>query len=349
MIKIPDVAIGAITAALIGAVVALLTIGLKDFLFPIISENRIRRNKQKETFRRYASPIAIASTSLLYRLKEVFVRGTFLLESAPKNTFNEYKYISTMYRFCTLLGWIRASKLELSILEVTKDKDYQKIQNSIETFEKSLADGHHVEDSVLEQIIKELSINFSKVSGNSKRKIAVEVENLVHHFCYVGNSDTPEKLTSERQHELAFQVSNLICTRINCVPVIEKVIKEKVQTLMKEMSRIEVYIYRDWQSAIGDLMLKKAEKDSFRKYEVIGYKEFEALCFANDTEAKKWLKRVEKLFNNLDISVENRFDGRIELLRKTYNSTYLLLKAFSDVHPGPVNISKSALEQLRSL
>ena len=347
--KIPDIAIGAIIGALIAATVALLTILLKDYLIPILTERRTAKGRRKETFRRYASPIIIASKSLLFRIKEVFRRGNFLLANAPKNDFNEYKFISTLYRLCALIGWIQASKIELSFIEVEKNEDFKKIELALEQFEKSLADGHHVEQSVLEQICVLCNISLDKVSLDKKKKIAIEIENKINESCCRESVSITEDLSDEQKSSLVSEVCNLICLNINCALIPSQVLKEKVQTIAKEMSRVEAFLYRDWQSAIGDLMLKKADKDSNRKFEVIGYKDFETLYFSEDKEIIKWIKRVKKLFYNLDISIDNRFDDRINQLRKVYAATYEILKTFSLINKGRVDISQSAIENLKNL
>lgn len=347
--KIPDIALGAIIGALIAALVSLLTIWLKDYLIPILNDKRSERKRRRETFKRYAGPIIFASSSLLYRIKEMFRRGNFLLESAPKNDFNEYKFISTLYRFCSLIGWIRASKVELSIIEVDKSEDFKRIENALDQFEKSLADGQHVEQSVLEQVSLIFNLNIRQIGDRQRKKIAIEVENKINAACFICSVDVAEQIPKEKKIELAKDVCDLICQGIGCDQIEENRILDNLTTAIKEMSRVEAFIYRDWQSAIGDLMLKKADKESNKKFDIIGYREFEAYYFSDDEEIQKWIKRVKKLFYNLDTSVENRFDDRVSQIRKIYDAAFDILVTFSRINSGPVDISKNSIEKLRQL
>lgn len=347
--QIPEVAVGAIVGALIAAVVALLTIFLKDYLIPILTEKRNARSKRKETFHRYASPIILSSKSLLFRIKEIFYRGNFLLETAPKNDFNEYKFISTLYRLCALIGWIHASKIELSFIEVEKNEDFKKIETALENFEKSLADGHHVEQSVLEQVCIICNIDLTNIDLKKKKKFAIEIENKINKYCCDESVSITEKLSENSKLNLASEVCDFICSQVGCALISRQVLEEKKQTIVKEMSRVEAFLYRDWQSAIGDIMLKRADKDSIRKFDIIGYKDFEKLYFSKDDDDIKWILRTKKLFYNLDTSKENRFDDRIQQLRKVYNATYQILTTFSSINKGRVDLTERVLEELEKL
>jgi len=111
-----------ITAALIGAGMAAITILIKDYWLDIIKENRSAKQTKDKTFKLYANPIIRASESLCWRLKEIFEqRGAFLLERNPRNIFFEYKYISTVYRLSVLIGWIRAVYREFAYIDTSND------------------------------------------------------------------------------------------------------------------------------------------------------------------------------------------------------------------------------------
>ena len=108
-VKLPDAAqatiIGALVGSAIAALVAIFTIMVKDYLIPVLAEKREASRTRRLTFKKYANPLIVCSIALLYRLKEVFSnRGQFLLADAPRNEFNRYKYVSTVYRLCALLG-----------------------------------------------------------------------------------------------------------------------------------------------------------------------------------------------------------------------------------------------------
>ncbi len=350
---LPDAAKGAVFGALVGssiaAVIGIITILTKDYLIPILTERRVSKNLSKRTFRKYANPLILSSISWLYRIREIFYRGHFLLDTTPRNLFNQYKYISSLYRLCVLIGWIRASKIELSLVEVKSSKDYRLIDAAIFDFEESLANGEHIEQSVLEHLGRIWGLDVSKLVPIEKKKLGVSIENFIDKHCFEQNVEVPTLLTDEKKLELAYDVCDLICGRANCSKIARKVIGESLQTSIKEMSRVEGLLYRDWQSAIGDLMIKPAISGSDRKFEVVGFKEFEQMFHSEELETKKWFDRINRLFRNLDVEVEERFDARTLQLKNVYKATYKLLEAYSKVQMGNIDITKNALTNLKEL
>lgn len=210
LLKIPEIAIGTVVAALIAATVAILTILTKEFWFAILTEKRSAKIKRKQTFKKYSNPLILASIALLYRIKEIFYRGYFLSDSAPKNFYNNYKYVSSIYRLLAVIGWIRASKIELSHTEVEKNDDYKFIEKALIEFEKSLADGEHIEQSILEQLTKNWGLDISKISNDEKRKLGVSIENSVDDYCFKENTEIPLLLSEDNKKELAKTVCDLI-------------------------------------------------------------------------------------------------------------------------------------------
>jgi hypothetical protein len=84
----------------------------------------------------------------------------------------------------------------------------------------------------------------------------------------------------------------------------------------------EAYIFRDWQAAIGDLMLQGLTGAS-RRFDVIGFGDFESryrAAAAGDANDKLWFDRLIALFHGLDISVEGMFDARREQIKTLYRA-----------------------------
>ncbi|KFF22919.1 hypothetical protein [Chryseobacterium sp. JM1] len=349
LLKIPDAAIGAIIAAIIGAGISILTILTKDFWFPILTEKRSSKAKRRQTFRKYANPLMMSSVALLYRIKEIFFRGYFLLDVTPKNFYNNYKYVSSVYRILALIGWIRASKIELSHIEVDTTDDYQQLEKAITGFEKSLADGEHIEQSILENLAKHWNLKIDKLQSEQRNKLGVDIEKAIDELCFKENVEIALNLSDEGKKCLAKEVCHLICTTINSPKIDIEVINETVKTVIREMSRVEAWIFRDWQSALGDMMIKKASNDTDRKFEVIGFKEFEQIYFSEEPEDKKWIERIDRLFKNLDVSIDDRFDARTQQFRNIYNATYNLLEAYSKVKTSNIHLTANALKDLKQL
>jgi len=315
----------------------------------MLTENRSSNSKRKQTFRKYGNPLMMSSVALLYRIKEIFYRGYFLLDITPKNFYNNYKYISSVYRLLAVIGWIRASKIELSHIEVETTDEYKQIGKAISAFEKSLADGEHIELSVLENLAKHWNLPIVNISEEEKKKLGVNIEKIVDEFCFKENVDIALSLSDEGKKGLAKEVCDLICSTIKCSKLELEVVSETVKTAIKEVSRVEAWIFRDWQSALGDMMIKKASSDTERKFEVIGFKEFERLYNSTEPEDKKWIARIERLFKNLDVSIDDRFDARTLQFKNIYNATYGLLEAYSKVKTGKIDLTGEALKDLKQL
>ncbi len=338
---------GAIIGALITLIVAIFTIFVKDYLIPLFTEKRLQKTKRLDTFKGYANPLILSAISFLYRTKEIFDSGDFLLSTTPKNIYNEYKYISTIYRLCVLLGWIRIIKIELSHIEVKNTKEFDRIEKTLFNFEKSLADGEHIELSRLEYLCEVWQIDYSKIPREIKKYLGTQVEVLIDKATFKENIDVPEKLKLNSKLKLVNEVAKLICEKTNTVPITPAKLKETLKQSIKEMSRIECWIYRDWQSAIGELMIKPNNFGQNRKYDVISYFEFENLRFDGDKNKLKWLSRVEELFIDLNVKVDDRFDARKNQLKSTYNSIIDLIETFSAISKSNVDITQKAITNLK--
>lgn len=51
----------------------------------------------------------------------------------------------------------------------------------------------------------------------------------------------------------------------------------------------------------------------------------------------------------MDITVKDHYDSRIQQFRNIYKATYELLKAYSKVKSGTIDITKKVLEDLKTL
>jgi hypothetical protein len=342
------VIIGAIIGAGISVLTTILTIIFKDYLLSFISEKRSLKNKRSQAFKDYSNPLILSSISFLFRTKELFERGFYLLNDAPKNHFNEYKYLSTLYRICSLLGWIRAINIELSHIEVQNTKKFSKIEKALQNFEKSLADGEHIELLRLQEFCKIWSLPFDEISAHNKKFLGTQIEIIIDKSTFQRNVNTPCKLDKDKMFILVRTVADLICSKLKNSVLSDSFLSEKLNMAIQAMSRIEAWIYRDWQSAIGDLMLKPNSSTQRRKYDIISYLEFENLCFNGDPNSKKWLNRIESLFLNLDISIEDKFDARKQQLLNCYNAVVSLVETFSNEGNSNPDLAKNNLPLLKN-
>lgn len=330
--KLPDQARGAVYAAIIisfsSFVTVLLTFIVKDYLIPIWLENRKRKKENSNAFLKYETPLLQALISLNYRLEEIFTdRSFFLLPEAPPTEFYKYKFISTLYRLAAVIGWIRAIQMETINLVAPSKNRYRRIDDAIQGFCKSLADGQHIEVALVKNLCKTWDISILKIEAGVLRELGSEIDNLIQQYNFDNKQETATDLIVNEQRRLLQNIKEKIADRLNIDKAIDT--GNTFDIAMKEISIKQALIYRDWQQAIGDLMIEKIEK-SIRSYDVIGFNKFESLCYNGSIEEKKWIKRIECLFSGIDIvTTIEQFDSRIEQLKQIKKAAGELAKAFS--------------------
>lgn len=331
-----------ILSALIGAAVAAISIISKDYFLEIIKENRHAKQTKYHTFKLYANPIIKSTESLCWRLKEIFEqRGAFLMENEPRNEFFEYKYVSTNYRLGVLIGWIRAINREFAYIETTESDGNIEIEHAFLEFQKSLADGQHMELSILKELCNCWHISLSNLSTEGQAKLAVKVEEIVFNMTKDKKTIHANKLPDPEQIQLLQKIADSICQTVKCTKINNAVITETKSRAINEISRIEIWIYRDWQNAIGDLMLKNIEHAS-RRYDLIGYGEFEDLFYSEN----KWILRLKRLFNNLNVEIDDRFDARVGQLKRLYKASIKILVAFNQFNEKQETIPIESINNL---
>src|ERR1700677_3519275 len=135
-----------IQAALIAAGVSLLVVVLSE-VFLRVRTRKAERQTVRETYRRYADPLALSSTELFWRLREVFGAkgaGFYLKGYAHLTKYEHYKVLSTLYRTANLLGWIHALRRELLFLPRVNSEEVGKLEGALRQFAAALAEGRHV-------------------------------------------------------------------------------------------------------------------------------------------------------------------------------------------------------------
>lgn len=326
-----------IISSIISAIIALTVVFINRFF-----ENRKRVKDNHDTIKRYANPIIFASEQLAWRLKEILeFNGAYLLPNAPQNGFFKYKFDSTVYRLCSLLGWIQAAKKEQSYLEGLKLKQHTEIQHAIIFFQKKLADGSHVEVSILDDLIKLFNLQSVAISENERAMIGVELEKIIFNYIPDNIKRNTILLDKGKQIELVKEALDHICQKTNQTKINENVIQEKISTAINEISREFCWIYRDWQSAIGDEMIKEI-KDANRRFDVIGFVDFQSIH-----EENEWIKKADGLFAALDVSVDDRFDARVQQLKQVFDSVIQLIEVLKRLIKKQETIPDKSLKALK--
>lgn len=317
-----------IQAALIASVVTLTGVFLKDFVFQKLTEKREAKKDEKDVYSRYAEPLAKSAESMFWRLNEVFnVKGRahFLISRDVITDFEDYKYVSTLYRLASLLGWMYAIKKEQSYLKPTNLNSSNEISEALLDIESGLSDGPHVETERLKRItelwgltvpdgeISNLSVSLERVLKTNLKKYDVKLATELDSSCLL---------------KLCKECAELLCNELNCSKLSDDVLSETQIQAARRLSIREAWIYRDWQVGIGELMVTKSESD-VRDYDVLGYKEFESMLKSDNDELSIWISRIENTFKDLDVSIEDGQDVRVNQIKATFKAVAKLIMAIN--------------------
>lgn len=271
----------------------------------------------RDLVRLYADPLKEAVTSLRFRLVEMVEeqQAPYLLADAPKTQFFEYKRISTLYRIGVVLGWIRAIRRERSYLDPEQAASSVEMK-AIGELEQALADGNHVELQRLDELSELWGV--TTIDDSLKRRIANLIDGSHATFLAAKSALSFRDLAAAEQAELATQCADII-RREAQVEIDDDHILASVEKTADTFGIKESYLYRDWQAAIGDLMLQE-DKVGARHFSVIGFGQFEEMAITAKKKkrpaAMRWLDRLERLIHDLDMTRDDTFDARRAQLRR---------------------------------
>ena len=282
-----------------------------------------------ELFGLYARPLHAAVQSLKYRLEEIVNKApaVYLLADRPKQDYVEYKRISTCYRLAAVLGWIRAFRKERSYLAPDGREGAGEIEDLIGAFEKALADGQHVEDLRLNKLLSLWSVSLDGANGVEKRGTAVAIDNLLHYHLDKSRTTTVATIEKEKQFTMCAELAKLIGSRLH-VEIPTGLVTSRLEEAIVFLGMREAYIYRDWQSAIGDLMIRRV-RDASRRFDVIGYGSFEhtwAVASRRSPRNRRRMsfERIEALFDELDMSQTMMSDARQAQIKAIFGTVVAL-------------------------
>jgi hypothetical protein len=301
-----------------------------------------RKLNEYDTYKKYSKPIMLASESLAWRIREVLMfNGAYLLPDAPDNGFFKYKFESTVYRLCALIGWIKAAQKEHSYIEGYNNNKNSEIREAINSFQKVLADGSHVEVSIYEELCKLYGLELIDISDQKRQEIGVEIEKIVFKHIPDQVKKDVSKLDENDKISMISSIMGLISNKTNQTILDKDILRENLDVAIDEIAREFCWIYRDWQNAIGDEMLIPLT-NSYRYFDVLGFSEF--IPKHNDND---WLKKVDNLFSNLDVSIDDRFDNRVSQVKLIYGSLINLINKLNAAIETGEAISASGLKTLQ--
>lgn len=287
-----------------------------------------KNDANRELTRIYADPLLEATRSLRFRLREIIESGQtrYLLASAPRIPYLEYKRISTLYRVAALLGWIRAFRRERSYLVPNAAGSAEKTANPIDQIESALADGQHVEEQRLNELFKLWSVSENVMTDPKARaRLASEIDAIRQNFLDRAGILSATSLDHAEQTGLVHECAKLISLRCN-VDIPSALVDAHADAARIYLGIKEAYIYRDWQAAIGDFMIVEARGGN-RRFDVIGFGEFESRYLqargesapVRDDRERRWFNRLEAIFLDLDMGKTGLFDARRQQVNNLYH------------------------------
>jgi len=348
-----------VLAAVITSVFTISGILLKDFFLKRLEENRSDARLKSSIYERYSNPLATSSIEVLNRLSEilfakhrpVYLKGKWSASNPNAGgEFRAYKKLSTTYRLASMLGWLQACRREFSYLRVTDPRDGTKVANAIDAFENALADGSWVE----QERVTRLCELWQLCSHDKVTKIAdleglgVKADNLIWDHLENAKLDDASLLSDAARRCLCRSIADCISAHLNTNQVSEEYMDKQLPYAFAIVGMRESWIYRDWQKAIGDIMVLPIDSDA-RRFEVIGYGAFEHLISEGTEEEKTALRRLLSIFEDLDLSIQDRFDSRPRQLRAIAQATAELLLALYETQGRQTIIAEKSVKRAETV
>lgn len=289
-------------------------------------ERKTESKADLDAFRPYADPLSTASRSLSFRLGEIVNtegRSIYLASSTPHSDYNEYKRWSTLYRMAAVLAWVRAFRREKSFIDIGLRSTNQEIEKSIDKLEKALAEGPHIEDRRAKEIAQAISAKFTKPFTNSDwTRLSIRIENTLRSKLGAAKVNSAHELNTSDQNELIETVIGDISPHAQ-LDQSKATTPDKRDELIRILGIKEAWIFRDWQQAIGDFMIRDNSRGQ-RAFDVIGYGEFigTARKSLNDREDRDhcWIRNLYNLFDDLNPTALDIFDARQNQIRSTLSA-----------------------------
>jgi len=330
-------------AGLISAGVSTLLLVLGELFL----RQRARQEKRQgiqATYQKYSEPLALSSTDLFWRLREVFDTsgaGFYLQGQIHLTKFEHYKVLSTLYRLAVMLGWIRALRRELFFLPGSSKRTLKRLDDALHSFTSALAEGGHVETRRVASLMSLWNISMTpsiEVVTQAGIRIDREQRRLLHE-AQVASAD---QLPDGDQLRLCQAVADMLADVIECPRITNGIVEETRHRAVSCLAVREAWIYRDWQAAIGDLVLRDAPMGQ-RQFEVIGYKQFEAMGVNGEEEDRLWLRRLHTVIDDLDVGGDRTRDARIDQLWEIYVAAARIIEALHSADAARSRISPATV------
>jgi len=206
------------------------------------------------------------------------------------------------------------------------------VHRAIDDFENALADGSWVERERLLRLCELWRLCKAADLANlpAAEALATRIDNLISEQLESAQLEDLSLFSEQARRELSRQVADCISTHLKTNAVQPESFEHTWPDAFAILAMREAWIYRDWQSAIGDMMTRPIESEA-RKYEVIGYSDFEQLELSNTGRERLAIGRLFQVVDDLEPSIENRFDARPTQLRAVVKASAELILAIDRI------------------
>lgn len=341
-IKLPD----PVKAATVSAVTLVLTLVIKE-MFDRARDRRTRSKDSLLVYQRYADPLLVVATQLLWRLNEILDEGRceYLVGSSARPAFELYKVRSTLYRLAAVLGWLRAIDRELFMLRLPDPKAVAKVEGAILDLRRSLSDGTRVEHSRVLSLCDAWQL--SPPQGNELKRVGSELDALIKKELHGEGCSLADQLSEAKQASLYVAMRD----RLRAGPDGLGGGPARTSAVADAMTRVSIrqaWIYFDWQAAIGDVMIVNSSFGE-RKYEVVGYRDFERLIVEGPNSDRIWMERLLQVIDDLDVTESGARDARAAQLSALYTSIATLIDALQAVKGSEVYLNAATRAKVQSV
>jgi hypothetical protein len=242
-----------VLTALVTAIGTATNIVLKDRLDRRAAASTARE-LQRELYRKYADPLTTAAESLYWRLREIFESGRsgYLGPGGGLTSFERYKVSSTLYRIAALLGWKAALTRELTLCNAQPDRSVGPMRQALDKLESALAQGSHIE--------RDKAIRLTElwgVEGIEADAAGQDIDVVVDRCRHQNGVASVADLDGEQRNLLLLDVADALIIRIEHQAVPTETISSTSHEAIAALSIKQAWIYRDWQDAIGEWMLRE--------------------------------------------------------------------------------------------
>jgi hypothetical protein len=178
--------------------------------------------------------------------------------------------------------------------------------------------------------------------------LATQVDNLIWDHLEKAQVEDISLLNEAARRALCRTVADCLSSHLRTNRVGDESMERSWPDAFAVLGMREAWIYRDWQSAIGDIMVQPTDSDA-RKFEVIGFGDFEQLLQTRTDRERLALERLFQVFDNLDLSIEDRFDARPTQLRRVAKASAELILALDDIQGRQSIVSVHSRERAKEV